>query len=378
MIKIGIINRNVPPYKGATGFHAAKLAQHLLSTGFYNIQVTTIGTGRHEEDGIQVNTVSSVYSGRNKTIRLLSSGLESYRLVKKALSYDADFYIVLTDPPLLNYWAARLLKKENWALWTMDLYPQGFVAGGLVAKSDFKTRKYLKILQAFPPSFLITLGTAQRQFLEPIFPTNIKSIEIPIGFRDRNIEQKGIPPRWAQKDKIILGYIGNLSEAHDPQLIKLISTAIDINRIHLVVACYGAHADLLKQSLKEVQGVSIVDKVKEEDLVFIDVHIVSLLEKWTHICVPSKALTGLELGAATLFVGSNKSDTWSFIDQAGWHINGLEEIPNWLSKVSLEEVNNKKLFAIKQSALLKRTLLKRWHQIDETIRSFVKRGKKNL
>ena len=155
-IKLCIVNRNYPPKSGATGFFAAQLVEELSHHG-QEIKCCIVSTGSNNESQ-ELKYVKSLYEGKNKLRRLLATYIESYRLLKKAKKLHADVYIVMTDPPFLNYWASKLLKEQSWILWTMDLYPEAFAANGLISKSSFLYRLYCKRIKKGPPSHLLSLA----------------------------------------------------------------------------------------------------------------------------------------------------------------------------------------------------------------------------
>jgi hypothetical protein len=56
------------------------------------------------------------------------------------------------------------------------------------------------------------------------------------------------------------------------------------------------------------------------DLAFADVHVASLRPQWTHVCVPSKAVTTICLGRPLIFAGDRRSDTARMLGEAAWII----------------------------------------------------------
>jgi hypothetical protein len=75
--------------------------------------------------------------------------------------------------------------------------------------------------------------------------------------------------------------------------------------------------------------------------------LVSLLAKWTHIAVPSKAMSSVCAGGTILFCGSKEADTWALLQEAGWHIEESADIDSqvrlFLSQITLNEVLKKKI-----------------------------------
>src|SRR5690606_5416821 len=156
-----LLNRNYPPGKGITGQSANELAGFLRDNGV-DVHVITPG-GAYAGGGCEVEAVGTVhripkvYDGKKKLLRLMSSLIEGYRMVKEAERLNISPWICMTDPPLLNFWAARCARrtKRLWAYWTMDLYPEAFVAAGLCRTSNFLYRYVKRVVEKYRANFLI-------------------------------------------------------------------------------------------------------------------------------------------------------------------------------------------------------------------------------
>ena len=109
-----IINRNYPPLVGATGYHAHQLAQYLRSLNI-EVHIVTAATEENQVTNDKIHFIRPFYNGTAKKLRLLGSFIEASRLVSKALELNANFYIVMTDPALLNYVASKKMKGRRWA-----------------------------------------------------------------------------------------------------------------------------------------------------------------------------------------------------------------------------------------------------------------------
>ncbi len=319
-IKLCIVNRNYPPKSGATGFFAAQLVR-ALSRQAKEIKCCIVSTGSFSETQ-ELKYVKSLYEGKNKFRRLLATYVESYRLLKRAKKLKADVYIVMTDPPFLNYWASKLLKEQTWISWTMDLYPEAFAANGLISKSSFLYRLYCKRIKKGPPSHLLCLGKHQYEYLEREHYQNVQSTVLPIGLRNLSLsnEKPSIGESTKDKNVITFAYVGSIGEAHDAE--ALVSFIKELNReAHAVkISCRGAKSSLVISELELCRYVEIIDFMTEEDMSTVDIQIVTLLNTWTHICVPSKALSALEYNSAIVFLGSGESDTWQYVSTAAWRI----------------------------------------------------------
>lgn len=319
-IKLCIVNRNYPPKSGATGFYAAQLVE-VLSDQAQEITCYIVSTGSTKEtQGLKY--VKSLYDGKNKLRRLLATYIESYRLLKRAKKLQADVYIVMTDPPFLNYWASKLLKEQPWVSWTMDLYPEAFAANGLITKSSFLYRLYCKRIKKGLPSHLLSLGKHQYEYLEREHYHDVQGTVLPIGLRDIGLfnERQTYGKKTGNASIITFAYVGTIGEAHDATALVTFIKSLN-HAVHAVkISCRGTKSGLVISELKSCPHVEFIDFMTEEDMLTIDIQIVTLLNKWTHICVPSKALSALEYNSAIVFLGSEESDTWQYVSAAAWRI----------------------------------------------------------
>ena len=339
-IKICLVNRNYPPEKGATGYFASQLVSFLEKRNNFNIVTVSVSQKKPLDD--KTILLKGIYKGKHKILRLFSSLIESYNLIKTALKTRAHLYIILTDPPFLTYWASRLMKRALWVNWTMDIYPDAFAANGLVSRNNWFFRLITNSLKKNPPEFLITLGPNQSKYLQESYFPSIPTFSVPVGLRSQEeLLSDNLSPK-----KLKFGYIGNLGEAHDSeQLFKLIEL-ISESGFEFILSCSGTKSKALTKKVSGLVNVFVHTRIPKEEMMGIDIHVVTLSEPWTHICVPSKAITALQYGAAILFLGSPNSDTWNYVKSSGWCLKSEEDIKQFIHSVSPEVIERKKSNAI--------------------------------
>ena len=352
-MKVVIVNRYYPPYQSATGYHANELAKYLCQSFDVHI-VTQKGDYNKHTDGEQmafgnIKYVPSFFKSNWSYLRLMAAFTDSYFLIKAAKKIDADYYIILTDPPFLNLFTAKLLERNKVAMWSMDLYPDAFLSGEYVAERNPFLLFFKKIINSFQPNLLIALGKHQLSYFKQnkgnadayvILPTGLIS-DIPL-----KTSQK---PKWYDQDKIHYSYVGNIGEAHDLQVITAFADLLEQDKGTLVVSVYGQKSMMLKQLLKGKAGVIVLEYVPQSDLIWIDVQIVTLKLNWTNICVPSKGISALQMGQGILFVGAEDSDSWAYVKEAGWRIdpnNMKEEVTHFLEIITNETLKQKKEKAV--------------------------------
>ena len=285
------------------------------------------------------------YSGKNKALKFLFGLFEGYRLVKTAKKLKIKNIITLTNPPLINVWCSLFFNDRKWFYWAFDLYPEALVSSKLLNPNNFIVKLSNWILNKRSPDYLIVLGEQQANYLKNKFRKQIISVPLPCGIQQSNPDAKA--PRWKIKEKICIGYVGTIGLAHSVLFLqKIIQSINNIESIYLVLSIYGEHADYIKSLVDPLSfNIIFVDSIPRDQLQFIDIHIVSLLPEWTHISVPSKAVSAICAGCALLFYGDEQSDTWQMFKTASWRISNLDEIPHFISTIKMGQIIEKKSIA---------------------------------
>lgn len=372
-----IINRNYPPGAGITGNSANELAAYLVSIGV-DVQVVTVG-GEYQGGGAvpvavsgKVHTLGHLYNGKNKFIRLFSSLYEGWKMARKAIALGVGPIICMTDPPLLNFWVALASKRRTlpWIYWSMDLYPEAFASSKLV-KRESPVYGYLKrsLLRA-PPKGLIALGPNQASFINSEYAHEIPTVVMPCGIS--RTEDAITAPEWAAcDDRIILGYAGNLGEAHSCEFVRAVINRINPAHHRFILSVYGSRAAQTIEFARGREGVVIVDSVARDHLKFIDVHLATLLPEWDYVCVPSKAVSAVCEGAALFLCCSEQSDNWALLEDAAWRIAVDDSIDRsvaqFLTGLDREQVTAKREEARALSAHLMRVKEKGFKAIGQMV-----------
>jgi hypothetical protein len=269
--------------------------------------------------GATVTRVRSWYDGTRKLPRLAASLVEGFRLALAA-TRDTDLVISLTDPPLLGLWIGlmRRMRKFHWIEWTMDLYPEAFAAAGLVTPRNFIFRALHALMRSRLPDRYLALGPQQAQFLEHARGA-VPAFILPCGISG---QAAGPAPDWRREftRHPIVAYAGNLGEAHSESILLELVRRADPARVRFLLALYGAKADAVRAALAANPHLIWREKISHADLAQADVHLATLKPQWTHVCVPSKAVSSVCLGRPILFAGIAGSDNWTLLQRAGWLI----------------------------------------------------------
>ena len=377
--KLTIVNRHYPPNVNITGENAWDLVNYLIAK--HKIEVTVVHIDRsYEGGGTQRNpvgnieSVKTIYEGNGKLLRYLSGIVDGYKLINKAAKLNNGPVIVMTSPPLLPMWAAKILskKKTEWILWSMDLFPEGFAASKEISSSNFLYKYAIKQTYKNAPNKIIALGPNQQKLLEKKYNKSIEHVILPCGvFLDQNkIETT---PSWkTQPSKIYLGYCGNCGNAHSEKFIMDVIDCIEPKTQHFILAVYGIKADKLKNYAKDKPYVTILDNVPRNELHHIDIHLVTLVNSWTHIAVPSKAVSSICSGSPILFCGNKESDNWQLLKDAGWLVEDNQDLKLNVKKI-VSHLNWKDILIKKNKAMhISNTLNKLIKESYDTIATWAK------
>jgi hypothetical protein len=360
------LTRHYPPNTNINGESVCDMVEYLAYE--YGIKSTVICIEREADGGAgqrtpagEVIRIGTVYAGKNAFLRFLALFYDGIALLLRARQFPNEWIVVTTSPPLLPMWANLLLRRrQRWVLWAFDLFPEGFQVTRFVGKNNPLYRLALWQTYRKSPNHLIALGERQAAFLQATYGRETPTTILPCGvffYQD----QSSTPPDWYDPAYTWLGYCGNVGDPHNPDFIRAAIDHLDPERQRLVLALYGKHAEALKAYAQGKPGVVLVDRVPRNQLHFIAVHLVSLRREWTHIAVPSKAISAVFMGASVLFCGDRDSDNWAMLQDAAWFIEENEQIEAqiklFLQNLSPEAIRARREQAPEISQRLKRFVL---------------------
>ncbi len=357
MKKVIFVNKFGPASNAITGRNATELADFLSDN---NLEVTFIclqadykqanKAQDHHGSTYKVRELRSFYKGNSPLLRLINSLFDGFRLWLTSVTRKCDAVIVMTDPPLLFFWFQlfRSFSKRRLFYWTMDLYPEAFVAAKLISESNIIYKFLHKIIYGKPPDLTIVLGNKQLSYLQSKFKHAIPNVVIPCGVveatgtaLDRNKNNNNI------NGKITFGYGGNVGEAHDADFLILLIQQLDPEKHEMIVSLYGSKAQYVKDSIMLNKSVMFKEYLSQVDISSIDINVATLLPQWHHICVPSKAVTAICCGSALLLNATKDSDAWDMFEGGSWLIESggdySTEIKDYLSTLSMESIDSRKM-----------------------------------
>jgi hypothetical protein len=314
------------------------------------------------------------FNPNRKIGKLLNMLYDGYILIKKSKKHPSDLVICTSSPPLLPFWASRLLAdKKKWAFWSLDLFPEGFVSANTIKETSWIFRYLKKKTYQNAPDLLIALGNEQAKHIQQNYSNPVPTIILPAGvsLEDSNEVSSGNDkPIWYNPELITLGYFGNVGQAHNPEFIKEVISASAQKGFQFVLSVYGINAQEVKEYAQNFAHVVLVENgLAQHHLQYIDVHLVSLRTSWTHAAVPSKAVTAISTGRPILFCGSEESDNWQMFKETAWFIPETEqmkqEIKRFISGIDKEEIELKGSFTKNMIVTLKQHVLAAYLQIGK-------------
>ena len=327
-MKVAFLNTYYPPDAAITGESLAELISYLRR---YDPRIemrvyagaATYGIGENkgastDVEVVRIGRASRRYRG--KLGRLLESISVGRRMADEALAW-ADVIVSLTDPPLLGLWIgrkrARAKRSVRWIEWTMDLFPEAFAAAKLVRKSNLMYKLVSASQRKNASDAYICLGEEQSRALAHLRGIKRPTVVLPCGIVPA--ATVGDVPSWRQREhRIVVAYAGNIGEAHCPHFLPALVETADAEQFVFLFALYGIHAPAIRERLRDRRNILWRDRIDHAELIHADVHAASLHPDWTHMCVPSKAVTTICLGRPLLFAGDPQSDTVAMLNRASW------------------------------------------------------------
>jgi len=381
--KIIIITKYFVPHNVVDSNAVYDLILDLLSID-NSLQINVVTTGnKYKSDvslrnfdteilrKISIHKIKQIRFPFLKSIRPLNDFIDGFLLTKYAKKLKINTVISLSNPPLISMWSSIVLKKRNFIYWSFDLYPEALVSSRLIKKNSliYKLIHYITYLNK--PHAIISMGPKQFEYLNHkyskanITEREIIEINLPCGIHNQEISEE--VPKWRSDDRIIIGYIGNLGKAHSKEfLINIITNIANYENLKLVLSLYGEHAneifDIIKSSDK-ANNIELIPSVHQNQLAYIDVHIFSLLNEWTNVSVPSKAVSAICSNSVLWYSGSKDSDSYNYFKDCLFYSQGdnnsvcetLMQITksNLLCKKKSSELISQNLQNLKESSIKK-------------------------
>jgi hypothetical protein len=361
--KIVIISKFFAPVNSVDSNSVYDLVIRLLNQD-PNLEINIVTTDISYKSDVKLRSFDSLILNKLKIHRLNPIRLNIKGSLGKIVSdLIAGFYLVyyskklniktivsLSNPPFIAMWCNFLLFNRNFIYWSFDLFPDALISSGVLKNKSLLSRLLNYLTYKRPPFGIIALGPKQfdylsYKYLKGNFQHKINRIIYPCGIHQ--VIKTDSKPAWFEDNKIIVGYVGNIGKAHSKNfLINIINQINNYGNIKLVLSIYGEHASSILElidKMKDKSNLEIIPPVSQNELSYIQIHLVSLLQEWTNISVPSKAVSAICSESVLWFSGSKESDTYHFFNDCAYYSkDNVESIKEVLDSISIYDFNIKK------------------------------------
>lgn len=357
MARLIFVNRYFYPDHSATSQLVSDLAFELAAQG-HDVQVLTggqlytdAGASLARQDVIRGVRVSRLRTSRFGRARLWGRLLDyltfymgaTWRLLRM-VGRD-DVVIAKTDPPMVSVCAALVVTAKRGRLinWSQDLFPE--VALALDVPGVRPVAPILRVFRNWSlrrATMNVVLGSRMAQrFRDAGIPA--ERIRIIHNWADGKVirpvphEDNPLRREWALESKFVVGYSGNMGQAHEFQTLLDVAERLNGDgRIAFLLIGDGAarrwiEAEAHRRGLGNIQ---LRPYQPAERLCWslsvADIHWVSLRPELEGCIVPSKVYGIAAAGRPVLFVGAVDGEIARLVhqDRIGWTfaVGAVEEI----------------------------------------------------
>jgi glycosyltransferase involved in cell wall biosynthesis len=304
------------------------------------------------ESGVEIRRVPKFLAGDIHSRKLLRQ-LWFYAFAAPMVIFAPrpSVFITQTNPPLIVAvlaGAAWILRRPL-VIIAQDVYPEVMVAHGMLRKGGWP-EKILSSLFRWTyrrAAGVVSLGPVmtRRLIAKGVDPAKVHEISN-WATGDASVvrgAENRLRADWGLQGKFVILYSGNLGVAHDAETIVrgVAAARSSISELRLVFIGRGGGIDAVRGLVHEL---GVEDAVVFQDFFTIsllphslglaDLALVSLLERFTGLVVPSKLLGHMARGIPTLYIGPRDSDAADLIDRSGGGIvirNG--DVESFVAKV---------------------------------------------
>lgn len=337
MPRLLFVNQHYWPDVAATGQILTDLAESLVARGF-EVDVLT-GRGKYvsgdleapaEEvrNGVRIRRLRSTAFGRGSNVGRVADYAGYYLGVLRRLLTGPryDLVVVLTTPPLLSV-AARLagrVRKQPYAIWSMDLHPDAEVAIGMLSESGVPARTLHALNDAgYRGAYLVVdLGFRMKERIEAKGVSRDRLVTIgmwsdgdgvrPVDPADNTVRQS----LGLRDDQLVVMYSGNAGLAHRfEEVLEAMRELRDDDRFYFLFVGSGPRRAEVEAFIEEhrLRNASYRGYFPREQLAeslsMGDVHLLTLREEMAGIVVPSKLYGILAAGRPVIVVGPERSES---------------------------------------------------------------------
>lgn len=344
MASLLFINQHYHPDVASTGQHLTDLAEYLASRD-HDVNVLC-GKGsytkgfvpapdRETQGGVHIRRVATTHFGRKTHLGRIIDYASFYVLVLlyTLMGRKYDYVITLTTPPMLGLVGTllRILRKQRYGIWSMDLHPDAEVAVGMLKEGGMLTR-VLQSLNNYSyrrADFVVALGPYMRERIvkKGVDAARIYTIGVWSSKEDISPvrrEDNALADELELQGKFTIMYSGNAGLAHQfDEVMEAMVTLKDHPDMYFLFVGNGPQKERIKTFAAEnhIHNFRYMEYFKRErlqDSINIgDVHILTLRNDMAGISVPCKLYGIMAAGRPVVMVGPRASESGDTIVNEG-------------------------------------------------------------
>lgn len=343
-MRVLMLNQVFYPDVAATAQHGHDLARSLVAAGH---QVTAVASrslygdvaaplpASETIDGIRIERVGRNWFGkRNLVGRLVDFGVFYLAAAVKSVQVGRhDVVIAFSTPPLIAGvgWLATRVRGGKLVYWSMDLYPDVAVAGGLVRERSPLVRLMcaLDTMVMRSSSAVVALGRCMRERIlaRSVAPEKVHVIPVwgeeaaPVDAASDNAFRR----EWGiRDDQFLVMYSGNFGFGHDVQtFLAAAERLVADDRIRFAFVGGGVRRAEVEAHVRDrsLANCTLAPYQPRERLAELlaagDAHLITMLPSFAGVMVPSKLYGVLAAGRPAIFVGPPTAEAALTVNELG-------------------------------------------------------------
>jgi len=279
------------------------------------------------EKDVSIRRVYSTRFNKNNALgRILNSVTFTISIFLDLLRRkDVDLILLVTNPPIL-LWVVRLiqaLRRITFIPVVHDVYPQVIVAVGRMRAGSliYRLWHWLSCWSYRGATRIVVLGACMAKVIRSQLPPEQESkIEVIPNWDDENllrpIPRDGHPTirDFALEDKFIVQYAGNIGLFHEIKTVVKAAKKLHETNVQFVFIGDGGQAPWLAHAIRKrgLKNITMMPFRPKEQMPLIltacDVGLVTLRQKATGLCVPSKLYGIFAVGKAVVALVSHECE----------------------------------------------------------------------
>ncbi|HVE80294.1 MAG TPA: glycosyltransferase family 4 protein [Gemmatimonadaceae bacterium] len=338
------VNQHYWPDVASTGQHLTDLAEHLAAAG-HAVEVLC-GRGHYLagnlpapaaecHNGVLIRRLQTTTFGRGRHLGRIADYASFYvQVLWRLLSgRRRDLVIFLTTPPILPFvgWVARLVRRQRYAIWSMDLHPDAEIAEGMLSPRSPLGRflRWADQVAYRQADTIVDLGPYMKARIVAKGVDPRRTVTIPVWNRAGEVEPVAAAENPLRRElgldgKFVVMYSGNAGIVHEfGPVLDAMRILADDPRVFFLFVGGGPRRRQVEAfaTANRVGNFRYVDYFPRQQLrwslAVADAHLISLRREFVGMAVPGKLYGIMAAGRPAVFVGPVASDSGATVVETG-------------------------------------------------------------